>query len=298
MLIGEILKYCDENYSLKKCRCFDCDHPGECPGDCKECLRQIHFQANEDDKRHSYNCKNLANCYVCKYAFKYTSEMCRALKGIERLSCASELRVLSIGCGPCTDLFALDCLKKKGEYSFRKINYIGVEPLETWKKIHSRIKCYDYSYKVFFMYNYIQYILPSLIEDRFEADIIIMNYLLSDFHKYGGEENVLDFLDCLVYYIINVSPNAVIVINDINLCCLKGGGRDYYDKLFDKIKKLGYKCDRRHFFNSNKPNHFDYGDEYPSNELIFSDEFISEYEYYEPYRSCASAQIIIYKGAN
>ena len=57
----------------------------------------------------------------------------------------------------------------------------------------------------------------------------------------------------------------------------------------------GFKCVRRHFNNSNKPNHCDYGDEYSSNELIFTNELIFKYNYYEPYSSCSSAQIIIYK---
>lgn len=293
MLIEKILEYCDDNFPSEHYRCIDCDHPGICPRDCNECLRQIHFEADQEGKRHSYDCRNLANCYVCKYAFKYTSEICYALKGGDRLANANKLTVLSIGCGPCTDLFAFDYMREKGYYSFEEMKYIGVEPLKTWSGIHDQIeKCRKPYIQTSFVYKYIQDFLPNLIEEEYKADVIIMNYLLSDFHKYGGSENVLDFLDCLVYYIIEVSPNAVIIINDINLDCSRGGGRDYFDILFRQLK--GFRRVRRHFYNSNKPSHYEYGDEYPSNQLVFSDDLVSEYDLYNPYRSCGSAQIIIY----
>lgn len=297
MLIKRILKDCNEKYSSPKNRCYKCDHPSECPGNCNECLRQIHFDADKEDKRHSYNCRRLARYYVCKYAFKYTSEMIYALDGIDKLLRADNLNVLSIGCGPCTDLFAFDYLRESGKYRFNKLEYVGVEPLDAWREIQEQIQiqCCKTNMKTYFKHNRIQDFLPILTKDRYKSDVIIMNYFLSDFRKYGGENSVIDFLRKIVYYIVNVSPDAVIIINDINLDCSRGGGRDYFDTLFDILQMKGFKCVRRHFNNSNKPNHFDYGDEYSSNELIFTNELIFKYNYYEPYSSCSSAQIIIYK---
>lgn len=296
MLLKKILEYCNNDYINDEYICKNCNHPKKCPGKCEECLRQIHFKADEAGNRHSYDCKNLMDYYVCKYSFKYTSEMCYAFKEIRELVCKEKnLNVLSIGCGPCTDLFALDCMKKQGTYCYREINYIGIDPLEKWERIHDFIKYNVNDINLCFKYKKIQKILPKLFEKEFRSDIIIMNYLLSDFHKYQGSAEVIDFLNYLVYYIINVSPNAIIIINDINLDCSRGGGRDYYDILFSKLRKYGFNCIRKHFKNNNKMYHFDYGQEYGKNELIFSNEFVSEYDDFNPYRSCASAQIIIYR---
>ncbi len=295
MLIKEILEYCDKDYLHKSCECPDCNHPNMCPGNCGDCLKQIHFKSNIPQARHSYDCVNLVNYYVCKYALKYTSEIYNALYGLGKIASAEKLKVLSIGCGPCTDLFALDIMRKRGHYSFEKVEYLGVEPLASWSRIHNKIAQYDEDFSVHFEYSDIQRVLPILKNEGFEADVIIMNYLLSDFHKYGGQENVLDFLDELVYYIEKVCPNTVIIINDINLECSRGGGRDYFDTLFWKLQPMGFQCSRRHFNNSNRENHYHYGIEYSSNNLVFPDKVIGKYINYSPFETCASAQIIIYK---
>lgn len=49
------------------------------------------------------------------------------------------------------------------------------------------------------------------------------------------------------------------------------------------------------FNNLNKEKHFDYGREYSSNELIFDIDSEEIEETYQPFDSCASAQILIKK---
>lgn len=122
-----------------------------------------------------------------------------------------------------------------------------------------------------------------------------MNYLLSDFHKYHGEAEVIDFLNKLVYYIREVSPNAIVILNDINLDCSRGGGRDYYDVLSSALWEYGFRCMRMHFNNDYRSDHFDYGNEYDSNELFFSLREVWRYEEFVPFKSCSSAQMIIFK---
>lgn len=109
------------------------------------------------------------------------------------------------------------------------------------------------------------------------------------------EKGVLDFLNKLVYYIENVCPDTAIVINDINLYCSKGGGRDYFDMLYWKLFRSSFHRCQLHFDNSNKERHFEYGNEYSSNDLLFDPRIVNEYYSFDPYKSCASAQIIIYK---
>jgi hypothetical protein len=49
---------------------------------------------------------------------------------------SDNLKVLSFGCGPCTDLLALDCLWNTREYSYRKLEYRGVDYSEVvWSRV-------------------------------------------------------------------------------------------------------------------------------------------------------------------
>ena len=50
-----------------------------------------------------------------------------------------------------------------------------------------------------------------------------------------------------------------------------------------------------HFDNSNRSKHFEYGDEYRSNALIFNEIPNHIRETYNPFESCASAQMFIKK---
>lgn len=302
MLIDKMLEYCKNDYSNKNRACTDCNHPCECPGDCSECLRQIHYNHCDPDARHSYDCRFISDYYVCKYSFKYTSEIIYALRQdeVSYLQDNKMLKVLSIGCGPCTDLFALDYLRNTEEYNFDKLKYIGVDLLpQPWEQLHNEIKDYyanDPEIKAGFCYDDINNVISALRHHNFKADLIIMNYLLSDFHKYGGRRSVLDFLNNLVYYINNICPDTAIVINDINLDCSRGGGRDYFMMLYWKLVRSGFRYHRFHFDNSNKEKHFEYGDEHPSNHLLFDQEDVNRYKYFlGSNKSCASAQIIIYK---
>lgn len=48
-----------------------------------------------------------------------------------------------------------------------------------------------------------------------------------------------------------------------------------------------------HFLNANKENHFEYGKEYKDNKLIFNEISEDIKINYNPFDSCASAQILI-----
>ena len=88
---------------------------------------------------------------------------------------------------------------------------------------------------------------------------------------------------------VSMDGAAVIVLNDINLSTRMGGGREHFDALLQKIPDSEYR--QYHFNNNNRSNHFHYGIEYETNELILApSEILRDYE---PFDSCASAQLII-----
>ncbi|MCI8955996.1 MAG: hypothetical protein HFG29_03275 [Eubacterium sp.] len=73
-----------------------------------------------------------------------------------------------------------------------------------------------------------------------------------------------------------------------------GGGREFFDILESRISSPQI-VRRMHFDNVNKDRHFDYGDEYNSNALIFYKISYVIKRAYNPFDRCASAQILIKK---
>lgn len=64
----------------------------------------------------------------------YAIQRCSGIQNVNKL------KVLSFGCGPCTDLFALDALKEKNLISFNSIKYRGVDySKDVWANIHQDI---------------------------------------------------------------------------------------------------------------------------------------------------------------
>ena len=54
----------------------------------------------------------MADCYYCKYAYKYASEIVYGLRRFSDIQKKKKLKIMPVGCGPCTELVAVDYLKK------------------------------------------------------------------------------------------------------------------------------------------------------------------------------------------
>ena len=81
MLIDEIINFCDADYDSIECNCDDCSNATICGHDCKECLDDIHYHRN--NLRSDYSCRKLLDYYVCRYSYKYCSEIRYALQEID-----------------------------------------------------------------------------------------------------------------------------------------------------------------------------------------------------------------------
>lgn len=62
------------------------------------------------------------------------------------LSCFAEIRdkkklkIMSVGCGPCTELAAVDYLRNEGVLNYDQLDYRGIDPLgEVWQPIWNDI---------------------------------------------------------------------------------------------------------------------------------------------------------------
>jgi hypothetical protein len=306
MMISQLLTACDKRYQdTKSCAtCVTCTYKDFCPHDCERCLDFIHTpsHAPEDAPGRKYDCGRMADFYVCKYVCRYTSEMIYALRRLKDLSNKPSIKVLSFGCGPCTDLLALEYLKMQGEYKFTNLEYRGVDySKEVWENIHSDIKSFSiHGIDVKFYYQDICDFISKIGEGSWVPDLVTFQYFLSDLHKHSETSAVNNFLRLFAQFANNYMPiNSYMVLNDINLGTSYGGGRDYFETLYSLLAYCT--CRKGRFCNDNSsstiyPRGYTYGEgsdgEFPCNENIFS---LSQWAVYSPFNTCASAQMLIIK---
>lgn len=291
-MINQLVQRSDERY--KKSRCWTCSYKKHCPHDCGKCLHYIHTPQAAPSPR-KYDCGKMCDYYVCKYSHKYVSELYYAFYNLRDLKNVKNLKVLSIGCGPCTDILALDLLRKEGIYNFQSLEYRGIEiDARIWKRIHADIKqIAPQNYSIEIIQEDACDYVDKLDVGAWSPNIIVFQYVFSDMQKHSAEAKIMHLLSVMGNYISqHCDINTYIVCNDINLSRTYNGGREFFDILRQNIS-CPIKCSQRHFRNNNKRSHYNYGDEYNNNILMCS--IPNNLLDYEPYDSCASAQLIIKK---
>lgn len=292
MLMLDIINFCNDIYTNSDTEhmCDKCKN--NCLGSCDKCLDSIHF--NKVDR--TYNCKNIVNYYVCKYSYKYSSEIEAIFKNIEEIQEIKRYNIMSIGCGPCTDLFGIMNNIETNKLN-KEVQYLGVDLNEIWKPVHNRIKELEAgkTLKTRFVYSDVFNVISKLKinEDTWKPNILIFQYVISDMVKYNTKQEILQFIDRIIDYIIDYMPkNSFIILNDINH---NTQARNYYEYMYDCVYKR-YKnttCWKYHFNNDNR-HYYRYGERYNYNETSIN---IPTHinETYNPWRFCSSAQMIIQK---
>ena len=229
------------------------------------------------------------NYYICKYSYKYLSEIGNIFYYNDFLECKTNLNMISIGCGPCTDLMGIgQYLKDTGKNT--TLNYVGIDLNQSWDYVHAFLKENYDGGRMNFLYEDI-FQLFNEYDFRDYCDILSLQYLLSDMVKYNNHGEMINFIDELVVNVImNMKENSIIIINDINHC----KSRNYYENILSKMDEMNidYECYRYHYDNSARPNHYHYGIEYDNNDLICNvpQNIIDKYN---PWMFCSSAQLII-----
>lgn len=304
-MIEAILTKCDGRHKNAKCeRCSDCTFAEYCPGDCEMCLDYIHNPSHAPvgapDRK--YDCVHMADVYTCKYSCRYTSEMIYALKRCNDLRKVDQLKVLSFGCGPCTDLFAIDYLRASGDLRYQGLEYRGVDySKDVWKYIHGDIKQFENeNRRIDFYYQDACELITKIEKGTWVPNLIVFQYVFSDMHKHTDSKSINYFMDTFAkYYNQKISSSTYIVLNDINLGKEFGGGREYFDQLCRKLE--GSISRKGRFCNDNSkskyyPRGYTYGEdsdgEFPDNTNFFD---IKKWRRYSPFDTCASAQMLIKK---
>lgn len=291
MLLYEIIDKCNYQNNVKK-KCEECNFVEFCHQDCKKCLEYVHYPEKNFEHR-KYDCTHMADTYYCKYAFRYASEIVYGLKRCMYItSITSKLRVMSIGCGPCTELAAIDYMREKEKLKYSELEFYGIDISgDVWNLIWNDIKqIYGDNVRIF-KENVFKFV-DEILEKDWVPDLIILQYVFSDMRKKFNDEEIKKFIQKLADFINTHNEKTIYVLgNDINLSINYQGGREYFDILYEKIK--GAKKKPMHFLNANKENHFEYGKEYKDNKLIFNEISEDIKINYNPFDSCASAQILI-----
>lgn len=244
MLIDELIVMCDKKYTEcgDACGCAKCNHPSDkCSGNCRNCLYQIHYPdrfAGQIVKK-VYDCPKMLYHYVCQYSYIYSSEILYAFnEHRDFLSGYDKFHLMSIACGACPDLMALEAFCKS--YKIKtSISYRGYDINHLWSPIHTFIKqyCDEHNIKRSFMEkDVISHFKKYYVNG---TNIIVISYLLS----YLYNTNQTDQIDLLFN---NIADNVVlkkdncdkmlIVINDVNS---NNRGRDYFAHLSRILRKKG-----------------------------------------------------------
>lgn len=292
MKIDELVQYCDNDlkeYASKRV-CVDCNHGKGCPGDCGECIDQVHLSRGVNE-RQDYDCPYMIDYYVCRYIYAYTSEIEDCLEIIrDKVIELEHIHMLSIGSGSSPDLYALWRFYKTVSYT-KPISYIGFEHNEYWEDINEKTK------KIFENTNFrIQY----FYEDVFEAfkskklsrtNILVLQYVLSHIVYNGREKEITDFFNNLVEKVIlKMESNAFVIINDINHYL----ARDKFKILEDVIENHGKNIRvHKYYYLFKDLNCYQRdGIEHNSNNINYTvNSEISSY--YETRKDCRSVQHII-----
>lgn len=195
--------------------------------------------------------------YVCQYTYIYSSEILYALNAHKNfLSDYNRFKIMSIACGACPDLIALETFKSRSN-SNSDISYKGYDINPLWSPIHSFIKqhCTQNNIQRSFIEKYvITYFQKYYVSG---TNIIVISYLLS----YLYNTNQTDQIDLLFENIAdsvvirkNASEKMLIIINDVNS---NRRGRDYFNHLPRILRKkgMGVKSGFR-FFDSPSLNYF------------------------------------------
>lgn len=287
MLINKLVSFCDEEYQNSEC--FPCSAKKkcqeECGNNCKQCLDDIHFHYHI--YRDEYNCERLLDYYVCRYSYKYCSEMVYALSQLD-LTQYPYFHILSLGCGGAPDLMAFEYMNYE-----QPISYVGVDKNEYWSKIHNFIKknYVDGIAKFNREINVLTYFDENVIK---ECNVIIIQYLISFFFDTVGYDGLRRWFSQLAKKIVRNKPDnspLLIIINDVDSI---NTGRDAFPLFVNEIENVGLTVSREIRRRFKEPNYYEGSIRYESNQNIF--EKCIPWEFVDDYcvaKSCESAQLIL-----
>ena len=210
MLLYDLIEKCSyrDEYQKEHEQCEDCSYGDCCPRDCQSCLQYVHFPQNAPAPR-KYDCIHMADCYYCKYAYKYASEMVYGLSCFAEIRDKKKLKIMSVGCGPCTELAAVDYLRNEGVLNYDQLDFRGIDPLgEVWQPIWNDIIDY-FGDGIRFYPNDILQLVDIIVQKKWVPDVLIFQYVFSDMYKHSDEKQIVQFIDKLASFLNSYNQEPI-----------------------------------------------------------------------------------------
>jgi hypothetical protein len=269
--------------TIDRFECKDCRNL--CSGNCSEYLYRLHFGEKID-----YSCKRIISYYIPKYSFRYSSEIRKILRLYESiLSNFDSINVLSIGCGPATELLGItDIGQKLGKI----INYIGIDQNNQWVEVHDfLLDKQSPKLRMKFLYQDMFEVVPQINpnKNRIQSNVIIFQYVISDMLKYYTHEELTSNFEVFKSIVLNYTmKNSMVIFNDINTKAVT----TFYDQICINWKD-SFHGNKYHFLDLSKPL-FPYGKEIQESRIEYS---IPDYieKRYNPWNNCRSAALVLRK---
>lgn len=260
MLIDELTSFCDVAY--RNMNCQKCNHPNNCPNNCGKCLDEVHFHNGNSYKRY-YDCPRMINFYVCRYTHKYASEVYYLLSQSSVLNKMDKWRIISAGCGGCSDLIAFDTLARQQDKNF---HYVGADINPLWKPVHDFVgSCVKENSTAKFTYSNALDLIFA-VKDKF--NVLMLNYIISSIYHYDrakAEKFMRDIYDLAMCG--KFARPFIIAVNDVNHT---NEGRDlvncFAQNLYNYFGGNNIFV-QRYYFPYGAP--FRYGRSYENYELIY-----------------------------
>lgn len=296
MLIHALIDFCDSAYMRYggNCGCGTCNRSGgQCSGSCYDCLYEIHYPVSTSKKK-TYDCQKLMYHYVCQYSYRYASEILYALNAHSSfLSDYKKFHLMSIACGACPDLMALEafCINNSIDIP---IAYRGYDINPLWNPIHGVLRRYCDENNIrrsLFEKDVLTHFKKYSVRG---TNIIVIGYLLSYLYNTNQTDEIdLLFNNIADHIVLNrdSGDKVLIILNDVNS---NRRGRDYFSHLPHILRKRGLsvKCVTR-YFDSPSLNYFQrQGAAYPQNDCLFTvdEEFATRYHVDA---ACRSFQLVV-----
>lgn len=210
-MIDEIVNYCHEQYQNKPLFCENCDEYF-CNKGCKQCLHDIHFT---QDCHRNYDCPYMCYYYVCQNIHRYATEMAWIWNDLLSNFAGNgklfgNLNICSIGCGPCSELIALEeyCLRKPFPIIY---SFVGFDTECTWNDIQNVVKNNTFNPAVV---SFEHTDVFRYYDTHDKPNVIILNYVLSSIAK-NNPNSVDAFINSVCILFKTMGPGAII-LNDIN----------------------------------------------------------------------------------
>ena len=220
MLIDQIVSACATQFTGPTCS--NCTNT--CFRSCEQCLDQIHMQNHQ----RRYNCPNIVFYYVCKYIYKYSSEIQLLFNASNSLKVKNDYNILSLGCGPCTDLVGIINFCTDNQLN-KSICYTGIDLNDSWAPVNNLYTTILSNHNNI-LYNFLTADILSYLNSSplNIPNILIMQYLISDMHKNLTQQQFQLILNQVLSIADLMPSESFIILNDINHNLQ---ARDYFDNI-------------------------------------------------------------------